>query len=54
MTSQERDELLIRIDERTKKTEQWQKEHSTYHNRASLAILGSLVAIIIALFGAIF
>lgn len=53
MTKDERD-MLCRIDERTLRLEKWAESHTVSHNRAGLALLGSLVAVIVALLGVIF
>jgi LEA14-like dessication related protein len=49
MDAKSRDELLVRIDERTKKLEEWMSQHITYHNRATIAFVGSLIAVVISL-----
>lgn len=49
MDVEQRDELLVRIDERTKKLEEWMAQHITLHNRATIAFVGSLIAVVVSL-----
>jgi len=49
MTSQERDELLIRLDERTERLEEWTKTHIALHTRLSAAFIAASVSTVLAL-----
>jgi hypothetical protein len=49
MSPAERDELLIRVDERTLRQEGWTKTHVELHTRLSLAFIGAVVSTILAL-----
>jgi hypothetical protein len=54
MLNKEEVEMLIRIDERTKKLEHWMEQHITLHHRSALALYGSLSAVILALLSILF
>ena len=49
MTNEERDDLLIRLDERTKLMIAWQSDHGRKHFRHDLVIYGALIGAILSL-----
>jgi hypothetical protein len=49
MTPQERDELLIRLDERTARLERWTATHVELHTRLSMAFISAVVSTALAL-----
>jgi hypothetical protein len=49
MNATEKDELLIRVDERTLRLEGWTKTHVELHTRLSLAFVGAVVSTVLAL-----
>ena len=49
MTDEERDNLLIRVDERTKRLDTWANNHDTHHFRYNLMAWGIALAAIITL-----
>jgi hypothetical protein len=54
MTSVERSELLIRVDERTARLEKWTSNHMEHHRRLFLAFVSAAISIILAQAGMIF
>jgi ABC-type phosphate/phosphonate transport system permease subunit len=53
MKAQDRDELLIRLDERTERLEKWTLTHVALHEKLSMAFVGAVVSTILALFAAV-
>lgn len=49
MTDVEKDELLIRVDERTARLERWTLGHVELHTKLSLAFIGAVVSTVLAL-----
>lgn len=49
MTNEERDALLMRVDERTARMEKWTETHMALHTKLYFAFVASTVSIIIAL-----
>lgn len=54
MTSVERTELLIRVDERTERLEVWSQNHMEHHRRLFLSFIAATVSIVLAQAGMIF
>lgn len=54
MTSDEKIELLIRVDERTDRFEKWVDIHSAFHRRMGFVLASTAVSIILAQAGMIF
>lgn len=53
MTDEERDELLIRLDERTGRIDKWCSNHDIHHFRYNLMAWGIALTSIIALVAAL-
>ena len=51
MNDQERDELLVRVDERTRIWSDWMKAHDTRHMRWGIAVGAGLILMVL---GALF
>lgn len=49
MTPAERDELLIRLDERTERLEEWTTGHVSLHTRLATAFISAVVSTVLAL-----
>jgi len=49
MSPDERDELLIRLDERTERLEKWTTMHVALHTRLSAAFISAAVSTVLAL-----
>lgn len=49
MTSQERNDLLIRVDARTEQLVKWTEEHVHLHARLSSAFIAAVVSTVLAL-----
>lgn len=49
MTHAERDELLVRLDERTERLEKWTVTHVELHTRLSTAFISAVVSTFLAL-----
>ena len=49
MTSQERNDLLIRVDARTEQLVGWTQEHQRLHERLSSAFIAAVVSTLLAL-----
>jgi len=49
MTQEERDELLIRLDERTERLEKWTETHVALHARLTTAFISAVVSTVMAL-----
>jgi hypothetical protein len=49
MTSQERNDLLIRVDERTEQLVKWTDEHIKLHDRLSAAFTAAVVSALLGL-----
>ena len=53
MNDEERDELLIRVDERSERTDKWYNNHDLHHFRYNIMawgiVLTSIIALVVAL-----
>ncbi|MBE3045969.1 hypothetical protein IMZ48_26205 [Candidatus Bathyarchaeota archaeon] len=49
MTHEEKEELLIRVDERTARLEQWTTTHVDLHTRLSMAFAAAMISAILGL-----
>ncbi len=49
MTSQERNDLLIRVDARTEQLVKWTEEHVRLHERLSSAFIAAVVSAVLGL-----
>lgn len=49
MTPAERDELLVRLDERTERLEKWTTAHVELHTRLAMAFVSAVVSTFLAL-----
>lgn len=48
MTREERDELLIRVDERTARLEEWCNDHQTHHRRLLYSFITATISVFLA------
>lgn len=47
MTHEERDELLIRVDERTARLETWAADHREHHRKIFHTCIGAVVSMLL-------